>query len=94
MPFVMIYNLFCIFGMHFSKGRFIVPWMDFFVKNTELDTFFFHGSSDFTSNDGSSLFLPQTRSVVTISSPGEDNKKILVRESFLAEDPKVRSNQS
>lgn len=47
-----------------------------------------NGSSGFYFNDGSSLILTADKKRGHYFQPGEDNKKILVRESFLAEDPK------
>ena len=47
-----------------------------------------NGSSGFYFNDGSSLILTADKKRGHYFQPGEENKKILVRESFLAEDPK------
>lgn len=47
-----------------------------------------NGSPGFYFNDGSSLILTADKKKGHFFQPGEENKKILVRESFLSEDPK------
>lgn len=52
-----------------------------------------NGSSGFYFNDGTSLILSSNKRRGHFFQPGEDNKKILVRESFMAENPKESIRQ-
>lgn len=47
-----------------------------------------NGSSGFYFNDGTSLILSGDKKCGHYFQPGEENKKILVRESFITDDPK------
>lgn len=47
-----------------------------------------NGSSGFYFNDGTSLIMSSDKKRGHFFQPGEDNKKILVRESFMADSPK------
>lgn len=47
-----------------------------------------NGSSGFYFNDGTSLILSSNKKRGHFFQPGEENKKILVRESFIADNPK------
>lgn len=47
-----------------------------------------NGSSGFYFNDGTSLILSDDKKRGHYFQPGEENKKILVRESFIVDDPK------
>lgn len=52
-----------------------------------------NGSSGFYFNDGTSLILSSNKRRGHFFQPGEDNKKILVRESFMADNPKESVRQ-
>ena len=61
--------------------------MDFSSKYG-IGYFLSNGSSGFYFNDGTSLILSSNKRRGHFFQPGEENKKILVRESFVADNPK------
>lgn len=86
MPFVR-FIIYLFLGCISPKEVYLVKWMDFSSKYG-IGYLLSNGSSGFYFNDGSSLILTADKKRGHYFQPGEDNKKILVRESFLAEDPK------
>jgi polo-like kinase 1 len=65
---------------------YLIKWMDFSSKYG-IGYLLSNGTSGFYYNDGTSLILSTDKNKGHYFQPGEDNKKVLVRESFLASDP-------
>lgn len=84
-----IYHFYLMFfqGINGPKDVYLVKWMDFSSKYG-IGYLLSNGLSGFYFNDGTSLILSSNKRRGHFFQPGEENKKILVRESFVADNPK------
>lgn len=79
--------MYIFLGVNGPKDVYLVKWMDFSSKYG-IGYLLSNGSSGFYFNDGTSLILSSNKKRGHFFQPGEENKKILVRESFIADNPK------